>query len=189
MFTSRLFIFINLIQIILNQEWEKDNQDVWQKKGSSLLCHKVKYIFQKRRNFYIHHRHGYTYNNIPSGLRIRNDLFRIRIRIFYFWIADPDPASAPDPDPARVFKLIKLTKKNLEKLIYLFQYYLQFWKLLFKFSSINFPFPSSFPLWQSNKNLFNFCRTPTDWPCWQAVTWSSTGWLRPLPDLQTSAEK
>ena len=26
-----------------------------------------------------------------AGLRIRNDLFRIRIRIFYFWIADPDP--------------------------------------------------------------------------------------------------
>ena len=26
-----------------------------------------------------------------AGLRIRNDLFRIRIRIFYFSIADPDP--------------------------------------------------------------------------------------------------
>ena len=33
-----------------------------------------------------------------AGLRIRNDLFRIRI--FYFWI--------PDPDPTRVFKLIKI---------------------------------------------------------------------------------
>ena len=28
--------------------------------------------------------------NLNAGLRIRNDLFRIRIRIFYFWIADPD---------------------------------------------------------------------------------------------------
>ena len=37
---------------------------------------------------------------LKAGLRIRNDLFRIRIRIriFYFWIADPDPT--------RVFKLI-----------------------------------------------------------------------------------
>ena len=34
-----------------------------------------------------------------AGLRIRNDLFRIRIRIFFFWI----------PDPTRVFKLIKIT--------------------------------------------------------------------------------
>ena len=34
-----------------------------------------------------------------TGLRIRNDLFRIRIRIYFFYI----------PDPTRVFKLIKIT--------------------------------------------------------------------------------
>ena len=37
--------------------------------------------------------------------------------IFGFWIRDPDP------DPTRIFKLIKITKKNLAKLIYLFKYF------------------------------------------------------------------
>ena len=36
------------------------------------------------------------------GMRIRNDL--IRIRIFYFWLADPDPT--------RVLKLNKITKEK-----------------------------------------------------------------------------
>ena len=45
-----------------------------------------------------------------SGLRIQNDLFRIRIRIFYIFIPDPDP----DPDPTGVFKLIKITNYFLQ---------------------------------------------------------------------------
>ena len=45
-------------------------------------------------------KHPIFYPVIKTGLRIRNDLFRIWI--FYFWI--PDPA----PDPTRVFKLKKI---------------------------------------------------------------------------------
>ena len=39
-------------------------------------------------------------------IRVADPNYLFRIRIFYFWIADPP----------RVFKLIKISKKNLKKI-------------------------------------------------------------------------
>ena len=43
---------------------------------------------------------------LKPGLRIRNDLFRIRIRILYFWIEDPDPTRVKGEKGWRVIMLV-----------------------------------------------------------------------------------
>ena len=66
----------------------------------------------------------YTYYS--AGLRIWNDLFRIRIRIFDFWIADPDPTRVKGwrviimlviaSPPAKTTKILPEKIKNLIKI-------------------------------------------------------------------------